>query len=103
MLSVSFDESVISATRITSLYSFASVITGIIGGIFIRYIRRIKWVAVTGTLIFISALGMMIKFRSASDNGHAGVIGAQIRKLLSGYKRMKHTSIHLRFQFIIPF
>ncbi|CAM0141654.1 hypothetical protein VKS41_000762 [Umbelopsis sp. WA50703] len=78
VLSVSFDESVISATRITSLYSFCSVITGVIGGFVIRYIRRIKWVAVTGTLIFISALGMMIKYRSASDNGHAGVIGAQI-------------------------
>jgi SIT family siderophore-iron:H+ symporter-like MFS transporter len=80
VLSVSFDESVLSATRITSLYSFCSVVTGIIGGLVIRYIRQIKWVAVTGTVLYIAALGMMIKYRSAADNGHAGVIGAQIRK-----------------------
>jgi SIT family siderophore-iron:H+ symporter-like MFS transporter len=79
VLSVSFDESVLSATRITSLYSFCSVITGVLAGFLIRYIRQIKWVAVTGTVLFITALGMMIKFRSAADNGHAGVIGAQIR------------------------
>ncbi|KAG2178275.1 hypothetical protein INT44_001425 [Umbelopsis vinacea] len=84
VLSVSFDESVMSATRITSLYSFCSVISGVVGGFFIRYIRHIKWVAVTGTFLYITALGLMIKYRSAADNGHAGVIGAQILLGIAG-------------------
>ncbi|KAI8070829.1 ferrichrome-type siderophore transporter [Gongronella butleri] len=77
MLQVAFDESIMSSTRITLLYSFSSVIVGIIGGFAVRYVRRIKWIAVFGTLIFTAALGMMIKYRSF-DNGIAGLIGAQV-------------------------
>ncbi|QRW19025.1 major facilitator superfamily transporter [Rhizoctonia solani] len=61
VLAVSFDESVVSATRITSLYSFTSVLPFV----------------VAGTLIFILAMGLLIKFRDGSA-GTPGMIGAQI-------------------------
>ncbi|OZJ05129.1 hypothetical protein BZG36_01347 [Bifiguratus adelaidae] len=84
VLSVAFNESVVSATRITSLYSFCSVISGVVIGFLVRYIRRIKWIAVTGTLLFLMALGLMVKYRSSADNGHAGVIGAQVALGIAG-------------------
>lgn len=39
---VAFDETLASATRISSLYSFASVITGTILGLVVRYVRYLK-------------------------------------------------------------
>ncbi|CAO3618789.1 unnamed protein product [Cunninghamella blakesleeana] len=78
VLLVSFNESPKSATRIISLNSFASMLTGVIAGFIVRYVRRIKWCAVVGSIIYSLGLGLMIKYRSALDNGYAGVIGAQL-------------------------
>ncbi|CAO3641538.1 unnamed protein product [Cunninghamella echinulata] len=78
VLVVSFDESIASATRIISLYSFMSVISGLIAGLIVRYTRRIKWVTVSGTLLYMLGLGLMIKYRTTLDNGKVGVIAAQI-------------------------
>lgn len=80
VLVVSFGESAKSATRITSLYSFTAMLTGTIAGFVVRYVRRLKWCAVLGALLYTFGLGLMIKFRTSGDNGYAGVIGAQIGK-----------------------
>ncbi|CAE6422239.1 unnamed protein product [Rhizoctonia solani] len=77
VLAVSFDESVTSATRITSLYSFTSVLVGAAAGLLIRKIRYIKPFVVVGTLVFILAMGLLIKFRDGSA-GTPGMIGAQV-------------------------
>ncbi|KAK9545603.1 ferrioxamine B transporter, variant 2 [Aspergillus fumigatus] len=79
VLIVSFDESVMSATRITSLYSFVSVITGTILGAIVIYVRRLKPFIVAGTLVFMAAFGILIRFRGGADGtNHAGIIGGQI-------------------------
>lgn len=79
MLYVSFDESVLSATRITSLYSFVSVITGVILGFIVIRVRQLKPFIVAGTILFTVAFGILIHFRGgASGSSHSGVIGAQV-------------------------
>ena len=42
VLVVAFGESIKSATRITSVYSFTSVIVGCLLGLVVRYARRLK-------------------------------------------------------------
>jgi MFS transporter, SIT family, siderophore-iron:H+ symporter len=79
VLIVAFDESIQSATRITSLYSFASVITGGILGLIVVKVRRLKAFIVTGTVLFLVAFGLLIRYRgSPSTSAHSGIIGAQL-------------------------
>ncbi|KAJ5788208.1 hypothetical protein N7457_003198 [Penicillium paradoxum] len=85
VLYVSFDESVLSATRITSLYSFVSVITGVILGLIVIKVRQLKPFIVAGTLLFMVAFGILIYFRGGSSGStHSGVIGAQILLGIAG-------------------
>ena len=79
VLIVAFDFSISSATRITSLYSFASVITGFLLGFVVFLVRRLKYFIIAGTCLFMVAFGLLIHYRgSPSSNGQAGVIGAQV-------------------------
>jgi MFS transporter, SIT family, siderophore-iron:H+ symporter len=79
VLIVAFDESIQSATRITSLYSFASVITGGILGLIVLKVRRLKAFIVIGTVLFLVAFGLLIRYRgSPSASAHSGIIGAQL-------------------------
>ncbi|KAJ4313779.1 ferrioxamine B transporter [Fusarium piperis] len=79
VLRVAFDFSVSSATRITSLYSFASVITGTILGLIVYKVRRLKVFIVAGTCLFLVAFGLLIRYRGdPSSSNKSGVIGAQI-------------------------
>ncbi|PGH04451.1 hypothetical protein AJ80_08504 [Polytolypa hystricis UAMH7299] len=85
VLTVSFDESVLSATRITSLYSFTSVITGCIAGLLVMKIRRLKGFIVAGTLLYIVAFGLLIHFRGGKNSAsHSGIIGAQVLLGIAG-------------------
>ncbi|KAJ6124733.1 hypothetical protein N7471_012050 [Penicillium samsonianum] len=85
VLYVSFDESIISAGRITNLYSFVSVITGVILGFIVMKVRQLKPFIVAGTLLFMVAFGLLIYFRGgAADSSHSGVIGAQILLGIAG-------------------
>ncbi|KAG7708277.1 hypothetical protein KL930_001717 [Ogataea haglerorum] len=76
VLVVAFNQSVKSATRITSLYSFVSVITGTILGFAIAFIRRLKAFIIFGISMWFIALGLMIKYRGG-DGSKDGLIGAQ--------------------------
>ncbi|PGH33272.1 MFS transporter, SIT family, siderophore-iron:H+ symporter [[Emmonsia] crescens] len=85
VLIVAFDESNKSATRITSLYSFASVITGCIAGLLVFKIRRLKVMIISGTLLFMVAFGLLIHFRGGKSRAnHSGVIGAQVLLGIAG-------------------
>lgn len=85
VLIVAFDESITSATRITSLYSFASVITGGLLGLVVFKVRRLKAFIVTGTVLFLVAFGMLIRYRgSPSGSSHSGIIGAQLLLGIAG-------------------
>lgn len=79
VLQVAFDESVMSATRIISLYSFVSVITGLITGIIVRFVHYLKPFIIAGTALFTVAFGLLIKYRGGTGGAnHAGIIGAQV-------------------------
>ncbi|KAM5358274.1 hypothetical protein ACJZ2D_015432 [Fusarium nematophilum] len=79
VLRVAFDFSITAATRITSLYSFASVITGPILGLIVYKVRRLKVFIVAGTCLFLVAFGLLIRYRGhPSSSNQAGVIGAQV-------------------------
>ncbi|KAJ6089218.1 hypothetical protein N7499_004065 [Penicillium canescens] len=85
VLYVSFDESILSATRITSLYSFVSVITGVILGFIVMRVRQLKPFIVAGTLLFMVAFGILIYYRGgASSSSQSGVIGAQVLLGIAG-------------------
>ncbi|RAH78599.1 hypothetical protein BO86DRAFT_438185 [Aspergillus japonicus CBS 114.51] len=68
VLVVSFGESISSATRIHSLYSFASVVTGFVLGFVVYGVRRLKPFIVAGTILFMVSFGLLIHCRG----GHAG-------------------------------
>ena len=79
VLQVAFDFSVAGSTRIISLYSFTSVITGFILGFIVFYVRRLKVFIVAGTCLFMVAFGLLIQYRGSTNNSaQAGVIGAQV-------------------------
>ncbi|THV73534.1 ferrioxamine B transporter [Aureobasidium pullulans] len=86
---VAFDQSVKSATRITSLYSFVSVLTGVCLGLLIRFgiplpgrryrVPYLKPFIVFGTLMFMIAFGILLRFRGGlSQSSYAGVIAAEV-------------------------
>jgi SIT family siderophore-iron:H+ symporter-like MFS transporter len=97
VLIVAFDQSVTAATRISSLYSFASVLTGTAlvsrwrlvpprladhhtsQGLVVMRVRRLKPFIVAGCCLFTVAFGLLIRYRGSAASGEAsGVIGAQV-------------------------
>ncbi|KAL1835284.1 hypothetical protein VTK73DRAFT_5836 [Phialemonium thermophilum] len=79
VLVVAFDFSITAATRITSLYSFVSVITGTLLGLVVYRVRRLKMFIVAGTMLFMVAFGLLIRFRGdSSGSSRSGVIGAEV-------------------------
>ncbi|GLA53782.1 siderophore transporter [Aspergillus niger] len=85
VLIVSFGESITSATRIRSLYSFSSVLTGSILGVVVFKVRRLKPFIVGGTLLFMVAYGILIYYRGGpTSSSHSGIIGGQILLGIAG-------------------
>ncbi|KAH7132570.1 siderochrome-iron transporter-like protein Sit1 [Dendryphion nanum] len=85
VLIVAFGESTKSALRIASLYSFSSVITGILLGTVIFRVRRLKPFILFGTCLFMVAFGLLIHYRGGSgDTAHRGIIGAQVLLGIAG-------------------
>ncbi|KAK8194826.1 major facilitator superfamily domain-containing protein [Phyllosticta capitalensis] len=83
VLIVAFNESIKSATRIISFYSFFSVLTGWILGVVVFKVRRLKPFIVFGTCLWMVAFGLLIYYRGGSS-GHSGIIGAQILLGIAG-------------------
>ncbi|WYZ46113.1 hypothetical protein EsH8_IX_000338 [Colletotrichum jinshuiense] len=80
---VAFDFSIAAATRVTSLYSFCSVITGFILGFIVYKVRRLKYFIIAGTMLFMVAFGLLIHYRG-SPSGRDGIIGAQVLLGIAG-------------------
>ena len=79
VLIVAFDFSVTTATRVQSFYSFVSVIVGPLLGLVVYKVRRLKIFIIIGTVLYMVAFGLLIRYRGSTDgSGGAGVIGAQI-------------------------
>lgn len=77
MLMVGFGFGTTAATRVSSLYSFCSVISGPITGLFVYFTRRVKIYIVGGVSLFMVAFGMLIHYRGGSSS-KSGVIGAEV-------------------------
>jgi SIT family siderophore-iron:H+ symporter-like MFS transporter len=85
VLVVAFDFPVESATRIGSFFSFFGVLSGVVTGLIIFKIRRLKYVIVVGTCVFMASFGLLIKFPGgASSTSQWGLIGGQILSGLAG-------------------
>lgn len=75
VLIVAVNQSYTSASRITSLYSFVSVITGTLLGFVIVKVRYLKPFIVWGSVIWLVSMGMLIHFRGG-DASRSGIIGS---------------------------
>ncbi|EEU40566.1 uncharacterized protein NECHADRAFT_57783 [Fusarium vanettenii 77-13-4] len=79
VLIVAFDFSVENATRILSFFSFFGVITGVLAGLVIFKIRRLKFIIVGGTCLFMVAFGVLIAYPGdPSKSSQYGIIAAQV-------------------------
>lgn len=77
ILVVAVHESVKSATRINSLYSFSTIITGLCVGLAISKVRKMKGFIVFGVCMWLVAFGIMIRYRGGSQS-HGGMIASQV-------------------------
>lgn len=79
VLIVAFDFPIQSATRILSFFSFFGVVSGVAVGLVIYRFRRLKHIIVMGTILFMIALGVLIKFPGgASAASKSGLIAGQV-------------------------
>lgn len=85
ILYVAFDQSVLSATRISSVYSFTSVCVGLTLGVIARYLRRLKWFIVAGTCLFMVAFGVLVYYRGGGNSGGASISGMIGGQFLLGF------------------
>lgn len=81
VLIVGMRASVKAATRISSLYSFVSVIVGPLLGLLVVRVRRLKGFIIFGTICWIISLGLLVHFRGSNDGLESekyldGVIGS---------------------------
>lgn len=78
VLVVAFDQSIKSATRISSLYSFTSILSGLALGVIVRFVKRVKPFMIFGVLCFMVAFGILIRYRGTSVTEYAGIVGGQV-------------------------
>ena len=86
VLVVAFDQTVRSATRITALYSLVAVIAGVVPALVVRFLYPYlkPWV-IFGSVMFIVAFGLLIEYRSGTEqNEYIGVIAGQCVLGLAG-------------------
>lgn len=82
---VAFGETELSAQRITSVYSFVSVLTGIGLGFVVRYVRHLKPFIIFGACMFTTAFGVLIEFRGGEGDGSGSVSGMIGGQFLLGF------------------
>lgn len=80
VLVVAFNQSVNSATRISSLFSFTSVLTGCGLSVVVRFgVPYLKPFILFGTCLFMVAYGLLIEYRGGANGGsYSGIIGSQV-------------------------
>lgn len=79
VLVVGFDFSVKTATRLSSIYSFASVLTGITLGVIISRVRRLKPFFFIGSAIWFLGFGLLVQYRGGiNSTSRSGVVAGQI-------------------------
>lgn len=76
-LQVVHSKSITAAGHITQVFSFASTVTAIIVSLFIKYLARYKHFVVAGACLYMLAIGLMIRYRTA-DSSTGSLVGTQI-------------------------
>ncbi|KAF6819483.1 MFS sit siderophore-iron:H+ symporter [Colletotrichum plurivorum] len=85
VLVVAFDFSIEAATRILSFFSFFGVLSGVLIGLVIYKIRRLKAIIVTGACIFMASFLILIAYPGgASPSSQSGLIAGQVIMGLAG-------------------
>ncbi|KAF4119363.1 MFS transporter, SIT family, siderophore-iron:H+ symporter [Geosmithia morbida] len=85
VLVVAFDFPIQNATRILSFFSFFGVISGVAIGLVIYRLRRLKYIIVAGTCIFMGAFALLIRFSGgATPDNRAGLVAGQVIMGLAG-------------------
>lgn len=77
VLIVGMNQSVKSATRITSIASFVSVVWSPLFALIVAYFRRLKGFIMLGTALWLIGLGVLYHFRGG-EGSKDGVIGALV-------------------------
>lgn len=79
VLVVAFDFSIATSTRIMSFFSFFGVVSGVLVGLIVYRIRRLKTIIVIGTCLFMLAYIVLLNFPGgATTSSQAGVISGQV-------------------------
>lgn len=79
VLIVGFDFSVSTSTQVSSFFTFFGVVSGLIIGVVIFRVRRLKYFIVTGTVVFLISFILLIKFNSGTSHSAAtGMLSAQV-------------------------
>lgn len=76
VLLVGVNEPMTSATRIQTLSNFVSVVVGFFLGLAVVYIRHLKPFIIAGTLLYLLAIGLLIRYRGGLDS-HSGIIAGE--------------------------
>ncbi|KAG9257209.1 ferrichrome-type siderophore transporter [Emericellopsis atlantica] len=85
VLVVAFDFPIATATRILSFFSFFGVLSGVVTGVIIYRVRRLKYIIVLGTCIFMLAFAVLIRFNGgASLASQRGLIAGQVIMGMAG-------------------
>lgn len=85
VLVVAFDFPIETATRILSFFSFFGVVSGVLVGLVVYRIRRLKHIIVGGTLLFMLAFILLIGHPGgATAQSRTGMMGAQVLLGLAG-------------------
>ncbi|KAJ9266636.1 hypothetical protein DTO195F2_1159 [Paecilomyces variotii] len=79
VLIIAFDFSITLATQITAFFTFFGVITGVIVGLIIYKIRRLKYSIVFGTFLFMISFALLTNFPSGTTlHARIGMLASQI-------------------------
>ena len=81
VLIVAFDQTTRNTAFIQNVYSFVSTCTGILVGVAVMRVRRLKAFICFGAVLFMVAFGLLVRFRgsaSASTKELAGYIAAEV-------------------------
>lgn len=78
VLIISFNQSVLTATRIVNIYSFSACLMGILCGFIVYKTRRMKWMIVAGSCLHLVAFGLLIQFRGGDGANFPGMVVAQV-------------------------
>lgn len=82
---VAFGKSTQETIWTQNIYSFVSVIVGLIMGLAARYLRRLKVIVVTGAAIILIAFGLLIRFRGGhAVSDYAGLVAGEVLLGIAG-------------------